>query len=126
MKNLKLLFNKGFMKLTGGKKVIVLTQDEVVGTRDIWEELCCSYSENQRLEKEIEDLKQMRIKAYMNGIEQGLKRGSNRTLLLPVSIKEENKHLVGIVGEIAAELLEQGDSESCVWLLKKIYQCRSL
>ncbi len=126
MSLLKALFNKGFMKLTGGKKVIVLIQDEVVGTRDTWEELCCSYSENQRLEKEIEDLKQMRIKAYMNGIEQGLKRGSNRTLLLPVSIKEENKHLVGIVGEIATELLEQGDLESCVWLLKKIHQCRSL
>ena len=126
MSLLKALFNKGFMKLTGGKKVIVLTQDEVVGTRDTWEELCCSYSENQRLEKGIEDLKQMRIKAYMNGIEQGLKRGSNRTLLLPVSIKEENKHLVGIVGEIATELLEQGDLESCVWLLKKIHQCRSL
>ena len=126
MSLLKALFNKGFMKLTGGKKVIVLTQDEVVETRDTWEELCCSYSGNQRLEKEIEDFKQTRIKAYMNGIEQGLKRGSNRTLLLPVSIKEENKHLVGIVGEIATELLEQGDLESCVWLLKKIHQCRSL
>ena len=126
MSRLKALFNQGFMRLTGGKKIIVLTQDEVVETRDTWEKLCCSYREHQRLEKEIEALKQMRIQAYMNGIEQGLKRGSNRTLLLPVSIKEEKKHLVGIVGEIATELLEQGDSESCVWLLKKTHQCRSL
>lgn len=126
MKKLKNLFTKGFMKLTGGKKIIVLTQDEVVETRDTWEKLCCSYREQQRLEKEIEALKQTRMQAYMNGIEQGLKRGSNRTLLLPVSIKEENKHLVGIVGEIATELLEQGDLKSCVWLFKKINGCRSL
>ena len=126
MSRLVSLFQKGFMNLTGGKKVIVLTQNEVVETRDTWKELCRSYSENQRLEKEIEELKKMRMKAYMNGIEQGLERGSNRTLLLPASIKEENKHLTDIVSLIASELLEQGDVKSCVWLYHKINQCRSL
>ena len=32
MSRLKALFNQGFMRLTGGKKIIVLTQDEVVET----------------------------------------------------------------------------------------------
>lgn len=126
MSRLKALFQKGFMRLTGGREFTVLAADEVVITRVDFTELCSCYVEKNRLEKEIEELREMSIRAYVNGTEQGLKRGSNRTLLLSASIKEENKHLVGIVGEIATELLEQGDLESCVWLLKKIHQCRSL
>ena len=126
MSLLKALFNKEFMRLTGRREFTVLAADEVVITRVDFTELCSCYVEKNRLEKEIEELREMSIRADVNGTEQGLKRGSNRTLLLSASIKEENKHLVGIVGEIATELLEQGDLESCVWLLKKIHQCRSL
>ena len=68
----------------------------------------------------------MQSNAYRYGYNDGLKKSSEYTLLLPSAIKEENKHLIDVVSLIASELLEQGDSESCIWLFKKIHQCRSL
>lgn len=126
MSRLKALFNKGFMKLAGGRRITILEKGEVVVTGNPMEDLRHYYVENERLKKEIRNLKQMKIQSYRNGVQQGLKRSSNRTLLLPAAIREDNKHLVDIVGSIASELLEQGVLESCAWLFKKIIQCRSL
>lgn len=115
------LLQKGFMKLTKGRQLVVVKQEEMVVTESELMTLVESIvvKRNQKLKKNLTE-------SYQRGLEDGLKKGKERALMLPASIKEENKHLVGIVGEIATELLEQGDSESCVWLLKKIHQCRSL
>lgn len=128
MKKLKNLFVKGFDKLTKGRKVAVLKPDEVIVTIDDLKAFLID-SSNKRLEKankRIEDLEEMRSNAYHRGYDAGLKKSSDYTLVLPSAIREENKHLVEIVGLIASELLEQGDLKSCVWLFKKINGCRSL
>lgn len=45
MSRLKALFQKGFMRLTGGREFTILATDEVVITRADWNELCSSYVE---------------------------------------------------------------------------------
>lgn len=128
MKKLKNLFAKGFDKLTKGRKVAVLKSDEIIITNDELKSFLIDFY-NKGLEKaneRIQELENMRGNLYLSGYEAGLKRSDRRALILPADIREEHKHLVDVVGSIATELLEQGDSESCAWLLKKIVKCRSL
>ena len=121
MSRLKVLFKKGFMKLTKGHQLVLVKQDEVIVKESELALLSERFVANkdQKLEKKL-------IDSYQRGLEDGLKRREECTLLLPRAIKEENKHLIDVVSLIASELLEQGDSKSCVWLFKKINQCRSL
>lgn len=118
MKKLKALFKKGFMKLTKGHQLVLVKQDEVIVKESELALLSERFVANkeQKLEKKL-------IDSYQRGLESGLKRREKYTLLLPSAIKEENKHLTDIVSLIASELLDQGDSESCIWLLKKLYKC---
>ncbi|WP_195932118.1 hypothetical protein [Turicibacter sanguinis] len=115
------LLQKGFMKLTKGRQLVVVKQEEMVVTESELMTLVESV-----VVKRSQKLKEKLIESYQCGLEDGLKRGKERAIVLPNIIREENKHLVDVVGLIAKELLEQGDSESCEWLLKKIHQCRSL
>lgn len=128
MKNLKALFNKGFMKLTKGRQLMLVAPDELVVTETSFKEFMIDFATHHTnpLEQCIRELEEMRDDAYQYGLEVGMRKSSDYTLLLPSAIREENKHLVEIVGLIASELLEQGDIESCTWLLKKIADCRSL
>ena len=48
MSRLKALFQKGFMRLTGGREFTILATDEVVITRADWNELCSSYVEKNK------------------------------------------------------------------------------
>lgn len=128
MSRLKALFTKGFMKLTKGRQLMLVAPDELVVTETSFKKFVIDFATHHTnpLEQRIRELEEMRENAYRYGYEAGLRKSSDYTLLLPSAIREENKHLTEVVGLIANELLEQGDSESCVWLLKKIIQCRSL
>lgn len=128
MSRLKALFTKGFMKLTKGRQLMLVAPDELVVTETSFKEFVINFATHHTnpLEQRIRELEEMRDNAYQHGLEAGMRKSSDYTLLLPSAIREENKHLVEIVGLIASELLEQGDVESCVWLFKKINQCRSL
>lgn len=128
MSRLVALFQKGFMRLTGGKRVVVLANDEFILDKSGLEEIVLDFSDrrNETLMKEVEKLKEMSQRAHSSGYKKGLESNSKYTLLLPAAIREENKHLVDIVSLIAGELLDQGDVDSCKWLFKKIHQCRSL
>ena len=128
MSRLKALFQKGFMKLTKGRQLMWVAQDEMIITESDFKEFVIGFADDhaKTLKQRIQKLEEKRQNAYYSGYEKGLKKGSEYTLLLPSAIREENKHLVDVVGLIASELLEQGDSESCIWLFKKIHQCRSL
>lgn len=122
------LLQKGFMKLTKGRQIMWVAQDEMIITESDFKEFVIGFADKHAkpLKQRIQELEEMGDNSYRHGYEEGIKKSSNYTLLLPSAIREENKYLVDIVGLIASELLEQGDSESCAWLLKKIYQCRSL
>lgn len=128
MKKLKTLFAKGFMKLTKGREIVVLTPGDLVITEAELRSVIIDSSNKslQAANERIKYLEEMRGTAYRYGYEAGLRKSSDYTLVLPSAIREENKHLVEIVGLIASELLKQGDLKSCVWLLKKIVGCRSL
>ena len=121
MKKLKALFNKGFMKSTKGRQLMWVAQDELIITESELMTLVESL-----VVKRSQKLKKKLIESYRCGLEEGLKRGKDRALVLPSPIREENKCLVDVVSSIAFELLEQGDVESCEWLHNKIHQCRSL
>lgn len=128
MSRLKALFTKGFMKLTKGRQLMLVAPDELVVTETSFKKFVIDFATHHTnpLEQRIRELEEMRENAYRYGYEAGLRKSSDYTLLLPSAIREENKRLTEVVGLIANELLEQGDSESCVWLFKKINQCRSL
>lgn len=132
MSRLKALFTKGFMKLTKGRQLMLVAPDELVVTETSFKEFVIDFATHHTnpLEQRIRELEEMREEmrenAYQYGLEAGMRKSSDYTLLLPSAIREENKHLVEIVGLIASELLEQGDIKSCTWLLKKIADCRSL
>lgn len=115
------LLQKGFMKLTKGRQLAFVKQDEMIVTESELMTLVESI-----VIKRSQKLKEKLIESYQCGLEDGLKRKKESALMLPSIIREEDKHLVDVVGLIAKELLEQGDFESCEWLLKKIHQCRSL
>lgn len=121
MSRLVTLFQKGFMKLTGGKRITVLWKNEVVLTRDEWEELLFSYGENIKLKKEIKELKEECVERY----NKGWINGSSCSLPLACP-KPKDKKLTTMISLIATELIEQADVESCEWLYNKIHQCRSL
>lgn len=128
MSRLKALFNKGLMKLTKGHQLMWVSQNEIVMSESDLKKFVNDFAMDRVkvATDRIKELEEMSQRAHGLGYEKGLKASSAYTLLLPVAIGEENKHLVDIVGLIAGELLEQGDSESCAWLFKKIHQCRSL
>lgn len=128
MSRLKVLFKKGFMKLTKGRQLMWVNQNEVVMSESDLKKFVIEFANNRVkvATDRIKELEEMSQRAHGLGYEKGLKKSSEYTLLLPSAIREENKHLVDVVGLIASELLEQGDSESCIWLFKKIHQCRSL
>ena len=105
MSRLKALFQKGVMKLTGGKKVIILADNEISIT--------------------THDLNKLISESATLSYQKGLKEGANHTLWFP-SPKPNDPKLVDVVSHIASELLDQGDVDSCKWLYNKIHQCRSL
>ena len=121
MEKLKALFNEGFMKLTKGRQLAFVKQDEMIITEAELITLVESIvvRRSQRLKEKL-------IESYQSGLEEGLKRRKEYALMLPSPIREENKHLVDVVSLIAGELLDQGDVDSCKELLKRILQCRSL
>ena len=121
MSRLKALFQKGFMKLTGGRKFTILAANEVVTTRDEWNKLRSSYAEKIKLEEQVQQLEEKCGGEY----NRGWVAGTDHSLPLTCEIPQDEK-MIAIVSLIAKELIEQGDVESCEWLYNKIHQCRSL
>lgn len=121
MSRLKALFQKGVMKLTGGRKFAILATDELITTRDDWNVLCSSYAEKHKLEEQVQQLEEKFIEEY----NRGWVAGTNHSLPLACEIPQDGE-MIAIVSLIAKELIEQADVESCEWLYNKIHQCRSL
>ena len=109
------------MKLTGGRKFTILAANEVVTTRDDWNELCSSCAEKIKLEEQVQQLEEKCGEEY----NRGWVAGTDRSLPLTCEIPQDEK-MIAIVSLIAKELIEQSDVESCEWLYNKIHQCRSL
>lgn len=132
MEKLKALFNKGFMKLTKGHRLMWVAQDEMVVSKSELKEFVTGFANKfatkrvAPLQERIEKLEEMSQRSYSSGYRKGLENSSKYTLILPTAIREENEHLVEIVGLIAGELLDQGDTTSCKRLLEEIYQRESL
>lgn len=127
MSRLVTFFQKGFMKLTKGRQLIWVAQDEFVMSESEFKELVSNFANNRvkSMVERIEELEKTSQCDYSAGYKAGLRKSSEYTLTLPSTVPDDQE-LVDVVSLIASELLEQGDSESCVWLLKKIIQCRSL
>ena len=118
---LKILFNQVVMKFIGGRKFTILATDEVVTTRDEWNELCSSCAEKNKLEEQVQLLEEKCREEY----NKGWVAGTDRSLPLTCDIPQD-EGMIAIVSLIAKELIEQSDVESCEWLYNKIHQCRSL
>lgn len=109
------------MKLTKGRRLVFIQQDEMIITATEFE-----MSVNSAIANKQKNMEKELIESYQIGLKDRLNRKKEYALILPSIIKDENKHLVDVVSSIASELLEQGDIESCEWLFNKIHQCRSL
>lgn len=121
MSRLKALFQKGFMRLTGGREFTILATDEVVITRADWNELCSSYVEKNKLGEQVQQLEEKCREEY----NKGWAKGVNHSLPL-ACCKPQDEKLLAMISLIAKELIEQADVESCEWLFEKFHQCRSL
>ena len=127
MSRLKALFNRGFIKLTKGRQLMWVAQDELVMSESEFKKSVSNFANNRvkSMEECIEELEEMGRRAYSAGYKAGLRKSSEYTLVLPSTVPND-KELVDVVSLIANELLEQGDVESCVWLFKEIFKCRIL
>lgn len=121
MSRLKALFQKGFMKLTGGKRIVLVARDEMISNKEEIRQALGMYCENEKLKKEIQILKKEKIDEF----ERGRMHGIAHSLPLTCCRPKDGK-LLAVISLIANELIEQADFESCEWLYHKIYQCRSL
>lgn len=115
------LFQKAFMKLTGGKRIVIMAKNEIISNEENFHHALRMYCENEKLKKEIQILKTEKIEEFERGRIHGVAHS------LPLTCcKPQDGKLLAMISLIAKELIEQADFESCEWLYHKIYQCRSL